>query len=101
MSWIQIALVGRASERDAIGAEVVVSAGEQSWTAWQTGGDGLMATNQQILHFGLGQVDLVDAVEIRWPSGRTQTFEGIEVNHRFLVIEDDGEIFSLNSRDVQ
>ena len=34
------------------------------------------AQNQRRLHFGLGKAAAVDRVEIRWPSGKTQTIAG-------------------------
>jgi hypothetical protein len=32
------------------------------------------------LHFGLGAVDRVDAVEVRWPSGQIELFAGLKVD---------------------
>jgi hypothetical protein len=33
------------------------------------------------LYFGLGESDVVDRIEVAWPSGRTQVLEGpIEAN---------------------
>jgi len=96
-NWIQLELVGTTSERDAIGAEVSIIANGERWTGWQTGGDGLMATNEQILHFGVSESDLVETIEVRWPSGSTQVFEDLPVNNRYLVIENHEEIFSSNS----
>lgn len=86
-SWLQLELVGVTSERDAIGAEVMVQVGSERWTSWQTGGDGLMATNEPVLHFGLGQAERIDRIEVRWPSGETEFVEDLEVNARYLLIE--------------
>ena len=80
-------LVGTESERDAIGAEVVVISDGERVTGWQTGGDGLMATNEQILHFGLSDATKIDSLEVRWPSGDQQTFEGMAANGRYLIVE--------------
>jgi hypothetical protein len=44
------------------------------------GGIGFCAQNQRRLHFGLGPARAVDKVEIRWPSGRTETILNPAIN---------------------
>nr|WP_286178174.1 FG-GAP-like repeat-containing protein [Rhodopirellula sp. JC639] len=85
--WIQFELIGVDGERDAIGAEVRVKAGQESWTGWQTGGDGYMCSNEPVLHFGIGAAESIDEVQIRWPGGKMQTFENVVADARYLVIE--------------
>jgi tetratricopeptide (TPR) repeat protein len=86
-NWLQLQLVGTTSERDAIGAEATVTAGKQSWTGWQTGGDGHMSTNEPVIHFGIGQTQTIDRVSIVWPSGKTQVFTEVQANARYLAVE--------------
>jgi hypothetical protein len=86
-NWIQLELVGVISERDAIGAEVFINVGEESWTGWQMGGDGLMSSNEPLIHFGLGSCTVIDRLEVRWPSGKTQVFEHVKTDARYLVVE--------------
>jgi hypothetical protein len=38
-------------------------------------------------HFGLGGIQHVDAVEIRWPSGLKQRFENLPVNKSIRIVE--------------
>lgn len=87
-NWLQLELVGRVSERDAIGARVEVQAGDQRWTGWQIAGDGYMCTNEPIIHFGLGDTKRIDRLTIEWPSGSKQVVENIAVNARHLMIEE-------------
>lgn len=86
-NWLQLELVGVISEREAIGAEVQAKIGTEYWTQSQTGGDGLMCTNEPILHFGIGSAKSVDQIEVQWPSGRSQIFRDLQPNNRYLVIE--------------
>jgi hypothetical protein len=92
-NWLQLELVGVSSERDAIGAEVRVKAGGERWTAWQTGGDGYMCTNEPVVHFGVGQAGAIDRVVLSWPNGQVQTFENVQPNARYLVIQGEEELF--------
>lgn len=91
-SWLQIELVGTTSERDATGAVVTVTIADESLTAWQTGGDGYMCTNESVVHFGVAAAEMVDRVDIRWPSGREQTFTDVEVEKRYLAVENDDKL---------
>lgn len=92
-NWLQFELVGTLSERDAIGAVVRVKAADDQWTQWQLGGDGLMVTNEPLIHFGLGSCDKIDEIEVLWPSGLTQHFDATETNHRYLIIENEPTLF--------
>jgi len=42
------------------------------------------------LHFGLGLADTIDAVEVRWPSGSTETFQSLPANHLYVIEETKG-----------
>lgn len=86
-NWLQVELVGVSSERDAIGAEVVVESDDQTWHGWQTGGDGFMCTNEPIIHFGLGTSENITRLQVTWPSGRSEQFDGLTMNGRYLLIE--------------
>lgn len=90
-NWLQVELVGRDSERDAVGAVVDLKCGEDTFTAWQTGGDGYMCTNEPMLHFGIGEYEQIDQLIIRWPNGKTQSIDNPTVNRRILVVEGLGE----------
>jgi hypothetical protein len=73
LSWIQVKLRGKESNRDGLGAKVVVKAGGQTFTQWMDGKSGYLSQSSMPLYFGLGAAKGVDAVEVTWPSGATQT----------------------------
>ncbi len=78
--WIAFELEGAASNRSAIGAHVRVFWNGQQQAQEVSGGSGFCAQNQRRLHFGLGKAASVDRVEIRWPSGKTQTINAPATN---------------------
>lgn len=90
-NWLQVHLVGRQSERDAIGAKVRVKSGGKEQTQWLVGGDGYLCRNDPFLQFGLGDEVLAEGIEVVWPNGVTETFGGIEANQRLLLIEGMGK----------
>jgi hypothetical protein len=75
-SWIQFELEGMKSNKSAIGAQVKLYWNDQVQIQEVSGGSGYASQNQRRLHFGLGRDAKVDRVEIRWPSGKTQTITG-------------------------
>ena len=68
--WLNFQLVGTESERDAIGAQVTVHAGDKVWANWIVGGDGYLCRNEATVSFGLGDVTSIDRVVVRWHTVR-------------------------------
>jgi enediyne biosynthesis protein E4 len=90
--WLELRLVGTRSNRDAIGALVKVRAGDLvQWNRVRTGGS-YISGNDLRLHFGLGDFEVADAVEIRWPSGAVEKLERVGLNRMLTVEEGKGII---------
>lgn len=89
--WVQLELAGVKSERDGIGARVVVKTAAGQQTQWITAGDGYFCSDEAVLDFGLGLVDQIESVEIHWPSGEVQSIKSAQVDRRYLVVEGDAE----------
>jgi hypothetical protein len=70
--WLELKLMGTKSNRDAIGARVTVKIGDATLVREVNGGNGYASQSTARLHFGLGAATKIDAVEIRWPSGRVE-----------------------------
>ena len=85
--WIEFSFEGNVSNRSAIGAEVRVFWQSQQQLQEVSGGSGFCAQNDRVLHFGLGKAAAVDRVEVRWPSGRTQTLPAPKVDERHRIVE--------------
>ena len=70
--WIGFDLRASQNNRRAIGARVTIRAGAETWIREVDGGNGYASASTHRLHFGLGQIESIDSVEIRWPSGRVE-----------------------------
>lgn len=90
---LQLELVGTTTERDAVGAKILIRAEDQVWTNWVTGGDGLLCTNEPTVDFGIGPIQKVDEVTIDWPSGKTQTFRDVTANAKYVATESESELW--------
>ncbi len=71
--WLTVKLVGTRSNRDGFGAQVKVVAGTRSWQAEARCPSSYVFQQDPRLHFGLGAETAIARIEIRWPSGQTQT----------------------------
>jgi hypothetical protein len=85
--WIEFQLEGRESNRSAIGAEVRLFWKGHQQVQEVSGGSGFCSQNQRRLHFGLGKETIVDRVEIKWPSGRTQKIVSPQINQIHKILE--------------
>ncbi|MFZ0632613.1 MAG: CRTAC1 family protein [Acidobacteriaceae bacterium] len=89
-------LVGRRSNRMAIGARVTVHAGGMTQIDEVRGGGGYNSSNDTRLHFGLGKVAILSGVEVRWPSGLRQEFKNVPAD-AIYEIEEGQSIHKLRS----
>jgi Flp pilus assembly protein TadD len=85
-----LALEGTTSNRDAIGAWVVVEhEGGKTAQALQAG-SGYLSQHTKRLHFGLGPSKQATRIEIRWPSGQTERLTNLDAGHLYRVREGHG-----------
>jgi Flp pilus assembly protein TadD/peroxiredoxin len=84
---IALRLRGDNSNRDAIGAAVTVEAGTLRQTKYLQVGSGFLSQHTKELFFGLGQNQGSVRASVRWPSGLTQTLDGLPINHRVEIQE--------------
>lgn len=68
------------SNRDGIGARIEVHLGERTLVRELRAGEGFASQNSATLHVGIGKAESVDKITVRWPSGRTQSTDGVARN---------------------
>ena len=90
--WLGVRLIGVQSNRDAIGARVTVHAPGWKRLDEVRSGSSYDSSSDLRLHFGLGQIQKVDAIEVRWPTGRTEVFGGSEADRFVTLREGDGRM---------
>ncbi|MEM7308226.1 MAG: CRTAC1 family protein [Planctomycetota bacterium] len=71
--WLMLKLSGRFSNREGIGTAVNVVAGTETLRRQLRADPVYLASATRVLHFGLGTVDEVERIDLRWPSGIQQT----------------------------
>jgi len=86
-AWLTLKLVGTRSNRDAIGARVKVTTGDTAQIREVRSGSSYLSQSDMRLHFGLGQHERIELVEIQWPSGLKERLENITANQILTIIE--------------
>ncbi|MBI4515599.1 MAG: CRTAC1 family protein [Deltaproteobacteria bacterium] len=77
------------SNRDGLGTKVTITAGGRTQAAARRSSAGYLSQNDPRLHFGLGSAELVERIEIRWPSGKAQVLSDTAVRQVLSVEEPD------------
>jgi len=85
--WVAVRLVGRRSNRSAIGARVTCFAGGAARIEEVRGGGSYLSQNDLRVSFGLGEVGRVDRIEVRWPSGLREEWRDVAVD-RYHTLEE-------------
>ena len=79
--------------RDALGAQVTLRIGSVALTAHVLPGMSYLSSSEPSLHFGLGTIDTVEAIEVHWPDGNREKFPGAPANRRVTVYQGEGGLF--------
>jgi hypothetical protein len=88
--WVSFELAGVKSNRLALNARLKIVAGGMTQTEEIHSGGSYLSQNDLRVHFGLGAASKIDAVEIRWPSGKVETLTGLDADHYYSVLEGQG-----------
>ncbi len=87
VSFVEVELVGSASNRDGLGAVVKVVAGDLELTQSNDGKSGYLSQSALPLYFGLGEENKIDRIEVHWPSGTQQSVTGVKIKSRVTIEE--------------
>jgi hypothetical protein len=87
---LQVRLVGKQSNRDAVGARVLITAGTSTWVREIKAGSSYLGQNDTRVHFGLGTAPRADRLEVRWPSGRSEIFRQVPAGAIITIVEGEG-----------
>ncbi len=87
-----VRVIGTKSNADGIGASLTLTTGERRQRRDVQSGSSYLSQNDLRVHFGLGEADRADRLEVRWPSGLTDVIENIPANHVVTVRERRGVV---------
>ena len=85
-NWLAIGTRGGTSNRDGIGAKVLVTVGGQRRVFEVRGSDSYLSSNDMRVHVGLGEFTSA-GVTIRWPSGTEDRHDGVAAGSFYSAAE--------------
>jgi hypothetical protein len=89
--WVELKLVGGPKgPRDAVGAAVYLTANGIRQRGDVLSGGSYMSSNDQRVHFGLGEATVVGKVEVHWPGGQVETVHLPSVDRIFTITQGKG-----------
>jgi len=94
------ALVGRRSNRSAIGARIhvkIIENGKLRSVFRQVNSGGSFGCNPLRQYIGLGNAERIESVEIYWPTtDRTQTFDDLAMDQWVRVVEGEKQVETVH-----
>jgi len=86
-SFVSLELVGGESNRDAIGARVLLDLGDRVLRKAVYAGEGFLSQSSKRLHFGLGDAERIESVTVRWPDGSEEVHRGLHAGARYRIVQ--------------
>ncbi len=88
--FVRIRLRAKKGHALGLGAEIRVKAGGREQVSWMYLTEGFHTQVSAERHFGLGDAEAVESARVRWPSGRVDTYAGLEAGARYTLVEGGG-----------
>ncbi|MEZ4737948.1 MAG: FG-GAP-like repeat-containing protein [Flavobacteriales bacterium] len=86
-NWIKVITTGTVSNRNGIGARVMITSAMGTQIRDVKSGDGFRYMSSLTTHFGIGTDNAIETVEIHWPSGNVDIVENPSINTTIEVVE--------------
>lgn len=91
-NWIIIQTIGTKSNSSGIGTRMKLSSGDLRLTKEVHSGSSYLSQNDLRLHFGLNKNQVIDKLDVNWPSGKKQQFTNLKANQILRIHEEKGMI---------
>jgi hypothetical protein len=85
--WLTVQLVGRTADRDAIGSLITIVAGGRQRRRLVQPAYSYCSSNDPRIHFGLGELETVDLLTVRWPGGQTEERRNVAADEFLRLVE--------------
>ncbi|WP_339874458.1 VCBS repeat-containing protein [uncultured Algoriphagus sp.] len=93
-SFLRVNLHAEGKNRFGLGAKVGVHFGDKDIYQQYSGTRGFMSGTSSTLVFGLGKVEAIDSISVRWADGKQEIFHEKKTNHTYNLIQGSGNHFS-------
>ena len=88
--WIKFDLRGTGPNTFAYGARITARAGNEIWISEVSPASSYLSSSDPRIHFGLGNLTVLETVTIRWPSGAVEELRDVQTDQIVRVVEGRG-----------
>ncbi len=89
--YLQVKLQGTGLNTQGIGAEITLFQDTLKQLLTQMPARGYQSSVSAVLHFGLGQTDAIDSLQIVWPDGKQQVLRQVKADQMITLKQDDAK----------
>ena len=91
--WLGVALVGKKSNPDAVGARITYQAADLKRSRTKVGGGSFLSSHDPRIVLGIGKRPKIDWLEIKWPlpSGSIERFTELPIDRYITIVEGKGK----------
>lgn len=91
-------LIQNGKNKEAVGARITVKTGKRRMMQEVQAGASYLSQNDFRLHFGFGNGEKIQSVEVRWSDGKTENISGVEPNKIITILQEKGVTNSASFR---
>lgn len=96
-AWLEVEVQGSTNNYDGYGTSVIAFFNGDLLVREIDGGSSYQSQNSSIAHFGLGENDLIDSIQITWLGGDVQRLYNVSSSQYIHIIEDVNYSFDSQS----
>ena len=85
--FVKLRFIGTESNRTGYGVQVTLKAGKREFFHELVAGTSYVSSNEPVLIFGLGDFKEKCSMEIRWPNGKVQKLDNVDVDQSLVLVE--------------
>ncbi|WP_296699654.1 VCBS repeat-containing protein [Algoriphagus sp.] len=91
-NYLKVRLKGLMKNKFGIGARVEIYSNSQILVQENYTSRGFQSSTAPEIHFGLGEISLLDSLKIIWPAGKSETLRNLQVNKTLTLEESNATI---------
>ncbi len=95
-NWLKVKTIGVEQNYDGMGARIKITMDDRSLIREVDGGSSHISSNSSMVHFGIGDMEQIDELQVTWLGGKTQTFSDIPINQTVVITENEDNLGVVN-----
>ena len=100
LNSLMIHLEGVKSNRDGVGTKIIAKAKNMKHHIFKHGGGSYLSASSGDLHIGVGRHDIIELLEVRWPSGQIDKHQNVMCNRKIKLKEGSSKVIEIEHDNI-